>query len=251
MDDLLRKRWLQVAAAPAIFGCLTALADDGPNSSIYSNRLNSMRMQLARQQQSTTAPESLPPPIAAIAAGSPQSWYEVPLPPVKEAKENDIVTIRVDMGSRFNSDAQMQRRKTSSYDAVLKDWVFLQGLRGVYPDPQTRGEPRVRGEMNETYRALGDLDSTESLRFEIAAKVASVLPNGTLVIEARNEVEVNDERWLIALTGVVRREDIQPGNLVLSKDIADMRIKKRELGQVYDSYKRGWARRWLDTFAPF
>jgi flagellar L-ring protein precursor FlgH len=105
--------------------------------------------------------------------------------------------------------------------------------------------------MNETYRALGDLDSTESLRFDIAAKIASVLPNGTLVIEARNEVEVNDERWLIALTGIVRREDIQPGNLVMSKDIADLRIRKRELGQVYDSYKRGWVRRWMDMFAPF
>lgn len=251
MDATFRKRLMQAAAAPAILGCLTALADDGPNSSIYSNRLSAMRMQLAKQQQSTIAPEPLPAPIAAIAAGAPQSWYEVPLPPTKEVKANDIITIRVDLGAKFNSDAQMQRRKTSTYDAVLKDWIFLQGLRGVYPDPQSRGEPRVRGDMNETYRALGDLDSTESLRFDIAAKVASVLPNGTLVIEARNEVEVNDERWLIALTGIVRREDIQPGNLVMSKDIADLRIRKRELGQVYDSYKRGWVRRWMDMFAPF
>jgi flagellar L-ring protein precursor FlgH len=251
MDASLRKRLLQAAAAPAILGCLTALADDGPNSSIYSNKLNAMRMQLARQQQNTIAADPLPGPLAAIAAGTPQSWYEVPLPPTKEVKANDIITIRVDLGAKFNSDAQMQRRKTSTYDAVLKDWIFLQGLRGFYPDPQTRGEPRVRGDMNETYRALGDLDSTESLRFDIAAKIASVLPNGTLVIEARNEVEVNDERWLIALTGIVRREDIQPGNLVMSKDIADLRIRKRELGQVYDSYKRGWVRRWMDMFAPF
>jgi hypothetical protein len=37
----------------------------------------------------------------------------------------------------------------------------------------------------------------------------------------------------------------------MSKDIADLRIRKRELGQVYDSYKRGWVRRWMDMFAPF
>src|SRR5437899_143768 len=93
-------------------------ADEGPNSSLYSSRL-------------VAAQEVVPPGPTAGMGGSFQmggqpavrpSWYEIPIPPPKEVKVNDIITIRVDTGARVSESAQLQRRRTSQYDARLNDW---------------------------------------------------------------------------------------------------------------------------------
>src|SRR5215207_9350580 len=80
-----------------------ALAEDGPNSSLYSGQLPAM--------------SPLMPGRSGVAP--PTGWYEVPLPPPKEVKVQDIITIRVDTGARTSTNAQLQNRRTAQYDARL------------------------------------------------------------------------------------------------------------------------------------
>jgi flagellar L-ring protein precursor FlgH len=95
------------------------------------------------------------------------------------------------------------------------------------------------------------LETTESIKFEIAATVSAILPNGNLVLEAHRTVRNNNELWMHSLSGICRREDIGPGNVILSKDIANLELEKRELGHMRDTYKRGWLMRWWDQVSPF
>jgi flagellar L-ring protein precursor FlgH len=224
---------------------MDCLSQEGPNSSLYSGRMAA----IGRSTQPAANDGALPPSNGQPL--QPASWYQVPLPPPKEVKVNDIITIRVDIGGRFSSDAQLQRRRTAQYDAVLDDWIVLEGLKAIKPAPQSDGDQRVQGNLNQLNRVTGQLDTTESLKFEIAATVAAILPNGNVVLEAHRTVRNNNEQWLHSLSGVCRREDIGPGNVVLSKDIANLHIEKRELGQIRDSYKRGWLSKWWDQFGPF
>ena len=250
---LTRRGWLRSTAVAGLALGTAGLVfgQDGPNSSLYSGRMSPI---------SGAAPEGVDRPPGSFGgglktlpqgAGQPLSWYEVPLPPPKEVRENDIITIRVDTGARVSTQAQLQRRRTAQYDAILNDWVMLEGLRAIKPAPQSDGDQRVQGNLNQLNRVTGQLDTTESLKFDIAATVASVLPNGNVVLEAHRTIRNNNEQWLHSLSGVCRREDIGPGNLVLSKDIANLQVEKRELGQIRDSYKRGWLARWLHQFQPF
>ena len=220
----------------------TSLGQDGPNSSIYSGKLNA-----AMAAQPPLPPgrryDGLPAPVT--------SWYEIPLAPPKEVRVNDIITIRVDLGSRVIAEGEVQRRKQGRYDAILNDWLILNGLKSVKPAPQSEGDQRIQGNLNQLYRSTGELETTESMKFEIGTQVAAILPNGNLVLEAHRKVVSNDEVWLVSLSGVCRREDIQPGNFVLSKDIADLSIEKREHGQIRDSYKRGFVSKMLDLLNPF
>jgi flagellar L-ring protein FlgH len=218
-----------------------AIAEDGPNSSLYSSRMPVMKINASQNALGTGQPM----------AQQPQGWYEVPLPPPKEVRVHDIITIRVDLGSRTLSNAQLQNRRTAQYDARLNDWIDLDGLRAILPAPQSHGDQRVQGNLQQLNRVTGQLDTTSSLKFEIGATVADVLPNGNIVLEAHQSIRNNDEQWMQSLSGVCRREDIGPGNVVLSKDIANLKIDKRELGQIRDSYKRGWLTRWWDQFGPF
>jgi len=173
------------------------------------------------------------------------------LPPPKEVRVNDLITMRVDISQRLISDGEVQRRKQQRWDAILNDWIFLNGLRSVKPAPQTEGDQRVQYNVNQQNRATGDLETSESLKFELATTVAAVLPNGNLVLEAHRKIQVNEELWQVSLTGVCRREDIQPGNIILSKDVADLNLSKKELGIIRDGYRRGFVTRFLDTFSPF
>jgi flagellar L-ring protein precursor FlgH len=222
-------------------------ADDGPNSSLYSSRL-------------VAAQEAVPPgpPVGfggnfgmGESPAARPSWYEIPVPPAKEVRINDIITIRVDTGARLSESAQLQRRRTSQYDARLNDWIIFKGLRAIKPAPQSDGDQRVQGNLQQLNRVTGQLDTAESMKFDIAATVAAVLPNGNIVLEAHTVVENNNERWMHSLSGICRREDIGPNNTILSKDIANLRVKKEEMGQIRDSYKRGWLTRWWDMFGPF
>jgi flagellar L-ring protein precursor FlgH len=213
-----------------------ASGQDGPNSSLYSGQLPALS-----QVDPGKPGEAL----------TPQRWYEIPLPPPKEVRVHDIISIRVDMGARTSTSAQLQNRRAAQYDARLNDWIFLEGLRQVRPAPQSEGDQRIQGNLNTLDRATGQLDTTQVVKFEIAATVAAVLPNGNIVLEAHDSVRINDEQWMQSLSGVCRREDIGPGNVVLSKDIANLKVDKRELGQIRDSYKRGWLTWWWDQIRPF
>lgn len=222
--------------------------DDGPNSSLYSSRF-AASMQTAPPAQSSSSPAG-GFGVSNPAAAAP-SWYEIPIPPPKEVRVHDIITIRVDTGGRTSESAQLQRRRTSQYDARLNDWIILEGLRAIKPAPQTEGDQRVQGNLTQLNRVTGQLDTTESLKFDIAATVSAILPNGNIVLEAHSVVQHNNEQWMHSLSGVCRREDIGPNNTILSKDIANLRVKKDELGQIRDSYKRGWLTKWWDQFGPF
>lgn len=184
--------------------------------------------------------------------GLPQaSWTYIAMPPAKQVRINDFVTIRVDELSRMQSEGQMERRKTNQYDAILRDWIYLVGLKAIKPAPQNDGDPRIRGQTTQTYRAEGEMETRESLAFNITAKVVDIRPNGSLVLEAHRELKVNNEVWDYSLSGECRREDINPDNTVMSKHVADLRIEKRDRGHVRDSYRRGWFQRWFDQLQPF
>jgi flagellar L-ring protein FlgH len=175
--------------------------------------------------------------------------YREVLPP-REIKLNDLVTVVVIESSQLISEGEFDGRKNASFDAQLKSWIELNGL-DLKPAPQRDGDPRANGTLNSIFRAEGELETREALKFNITARVVDIRPNGNLVIEARKRVRIDDEIWENSLTGVVRREDVDPRNRITSDAVAELNIERRTLGHVRDSYKRGWLQKAYNRFAPF
>src|SRR5207253_3604740 len=95
----------------------------------------------------------------------------------------------------------------------LNDWIRLVGLRAIKPATQSDGDQRIQGNLQQLNRVTGQLDTAESLKFEIAATVSAVLPNGNIVLEAHRVIQNNNEQWMHSLSGVCRREDTAPKNI--------------------------------------
>ena len=178
------------------------------------------------------------------------SWTYQPQDEPKTVKIHDLITIVVDQKSAMISDGKIDRKKQGYGDLKLEDWIkFYSGSLGR--DNQVHGEPHVRGTVDNKLRAEGNLETTDSLKFRIACSVVDIRPNGNIVLEGHSTVKNNEEVWDYALTGETRPDSILPNNTVLSENIADMKIVKRETGHVRDSYRRGWALEWLDKWQPF
>jgi flagellar L-ring protein precursor FlgH len=178
------------------------------------------------------------------------SWTYQPAPPLRVFQKNDVVTIRVDEITRVMAEGAAENRKRTLYEAILTDWVRLVDWR-LTPDPQVDGDPAVTAESNSNYRAESTVESRESMTFNVAATVVDIRPNGNLVLEARKAIRVNDNLWETSLSGICRAQDIAPDNVVLSKDLIDLEIRKEDRGHLRDGYSRGWLQRFIDRFGFF
>jgi flagellar L-ring protein precursor FlgH len=178
------------------------------------------------------------------------SWiYNEPEKP-RQIKKQDIVTVVVQFDASVLSEGEVERRKRSNYDAILADWVRLEGL-SLKPAAQASGDPRVKTTLTSQNTQESDLQTRDKIQFTIAATVVDVRPNGNLVLEAHQVFENNEEVWEQKLSGIVRPEDVLPNNTVLSKNVSELSVKKHEIGTVRDGYRRTWFTRLIDDFWPF
>jgi flagellar L-ring protein precursor FlgH len=78
-----------------------------------------------------------------------------------------------------------------------------------------------------------------------------VFPNGNLYIEGKKDVIINNERQYIMISGIIRPEDIAPGNSITSDLIANARIEYSGKGVLADKQRPGWLGRVIDIAWPF
>ena len=133
----------------------------------------------------------------------------------------------------------------------LKDWIILDGLRRVRPAEQADGEPRMRGELRSDYRAW--------VNWRRANRWHSTWPARSLIFVLTGIWFWRDaapsysmmNAGLMNLTRICRPEAIAPDNVVLSRDMIHLQIKKMETGSVAAGYQRGWFQKIFDLFQPF
>ena len=96
------------------------------------------------------------------------------------------------------------------------------------------------------FNGAGGTTRTTELSATITARIVEVLPSGDLVVEGVREVDINGDRNVVVLTGVIRAIDIQPGNVVPSTRIGQLRIRSLSQGLIKDSLTPGWLIRVLN-----
>jgi len=97
----------------------------------------------------------------------------------------------------------------------------------------------------------GEMKRDETVTLKLAGVVTQVLPNGNLVVAARQEVRVNAELRELAVSGVIRPQDIASDNTVRHDRMAEARIAYGGRGQLTELQTPRWGQQVLDIVLPF
>ena len=96
----------------------------------------------------------------------------------------------------------------------------------------------VNQTSSSSLNAQGQSVTDSSLNTTIGGEVVDVLPNGILVIEAARQLEFNQQTETIVMRGLVRPQDVSPGNQVMSTAISGLQVQVVGKGIINDSTYR-------------
>jgi flagellar L-ring protein precursor FlgH len=155
---------------------------------------------------------------------------------------NDLLTIRVVESITASGTADAATSKASSAGIAVPSLFGIEKHLPGSIDPASLASSKA----NTDFKGSGATTRTGELSALITARVSDVLPNGDLVVEGVREIDINGDRQIVVLTGVVRPYDINPGNVVLSTYIGQLRIRYFGRGLTQDNLKPGWLIRILN-----
>ncbi|WP_017462640.1 flagellar basal body L-ring protein FlgH [Dyella ginsengisoli] len=78
----------------------------------------------------------------------------------------------------------------------------------------------------------GETSRSGALKAQLAVRVIGLEPGGLLRVQGEQTVTINGEQQHIALSGLVREEDILPANVIPSNRISDANIEFNGQGDV-------------------
>jgi flagellar L-ring protein FlgH len=165
----------------------------------------------------------------------------------RAAQVGDIVTVLVSMNDAANLKNVTSSGRSSAENAAMPNFF---GLEALVP-PNVNTASLLKANSNNNNAGTGQIQRNEAVTLRLAGVVTQVLPNGNLVIAARQQFMVNSELRDLQVTGVIRPQDIASDNTVLHDRMAEARIAYGGRGQLTDLQRARWGQQMMDILLPW
>jgi flagellar L-ring protein precursor FlgH len=165
----------------------------------------------------------------------------------RAAQVGDIITVVVNINDAANLKNVTSAVRTSGETAGLPNFF---GLEATLPKAITPATLLSASSGNNN-TGTGQIQRTEAVTLRLAGIITQVLPNGNLVVAARQQFMVNAELRDLQITGVVRPQDIASDNTVQHDRMAEARIAYGGKGQLTDIQRARWGQQMMDILMPF
>lgn len=165
----------------------------------------------------------------------------------RASQVGDIITVVVNMNDTANLKNVTTAQRQASETGGVPNFF---GLESVVPAAITPSSLVSTTSTNSNV-GTGQIQRNEAVTLRLAGVITQVLPNGNLVVAARQEFMVNSELRELRVTGVVRPEDIASDNTVSHDRMAEARIAYGGRGNLTDLQRARWGQQMLDILLPF
>lgn len=164
---------------------------------------------------------------------------------IKAHRVGDLITVELEESTSANKNANSQQSKDSSLGLdALKLGGSTVSVNGY--------DTSVDMGANNSFKGQAKTAQSNSLQGKISVSVIKVLPNGNLMVRGEKWLMLNNGNEYIRVTGVVRSEDVNADNTVLSQRVANARIQYGGTGDFANTQERGWLAQFFNgPWSPF
>ena len=155
----------------------------------------------------------------------------------------DTVTIQIAESLTASQVSKSTVNRNSSIDSSINAFP-LQTLAGT-------SRLDVGASTNNDFSGKGGTESANTFAGSITATVVEVLPNGHLVVTGEKQIGVNQNVDVLRFSGTVDPRLVQPGSIVSSTQVANVRVESRGRGAQGEAQTVGWLSRFFLSFQPF
>jgi len=159
----------------------------------------------------------------------------------KASRIGDIITVMLEEQTSSSKSSNVDVAKDNDTNIASGNTLF-----GMQPSLGSIGlGTNLISEREFTGEASAD--QSNRLTGDITVTVVDVYPNGNLLIRGEKWITLNRGDEYIRISGLVRVDDIEPDNTVVSTKIANARISYSGTGELADSQQMGWLSRFFNS----
>lgn len=157
----------------------------------------------------------------------------------------DVLTVNLveTMQASKSNDAAIDSKGTTA--ATLPTGFFGTGLR----IPAVRSGA-LDATTESTFAGSGAANQSNSISGKVTVVVTRVYENGNLWVQGQKMLTLNQGEEYVRVEGLVRPEDIGPGNTVDSSRVGQAKISYTGAGAIHDTTKQGWFGRFFTLVSP-
>ena len=152
-----------------------------------------------------------------------------------EFNEGDVVTVIIDEAASALQSADTDTRKSSSVEGGTSTGIL--DFFGSFG-------------LNYSDEDIADGSTSRQGNFEanITTQIVEMKDNGNMKIKGNKKVVINDEEQIISLEGIIRPEDIDLDNKIMSHKVAESNIEYKGEGPIAHRQRTGilsWLFGWI------
>lgn len=207
------------------------------------------------QTQPNYKPVSMPMPAPQIATRQPNSlWLSNRKSFFKDQRASnvgDILTVTIDIADQAEVKNKTSKTRSSDETAGVPHILGFETKIGKILPQAADASKLAEASADSSHTGDGQIKRNEKITLKLAAVITQLMPNGTLVIDGKQEVLVNYEKRVLSINGIIRPEDISIDNSVPYEKIAEARIVYGGQGQISDVQQPRYGQQLFDIIAPF